>query len=589
MSRKLFIEGIDYTSDVLGIEKFELEVFLNESTHTIDRVISSTVELKGAAALLIKKTFFEDCTKLTAELKATFYEENFQYGVPMLIKADAVKFCFGSCRAEVGLSIEDDETTAYNRLDGYFFYDKGFLPEMIEMGAAEKLNQRLALVPFCDQPSFMQIILFYIRQYMGVSASILFKGFKLITDVVSEIIEFFADLFGKKDVEVDLNPLNNLFESLDNYITGCGKAVWSPLVREVLRYQCAAQGIEFKSSILDNPSSPYYNMCILSLESGRSSSLSNKVYVKEDIRNNLPGWTTIDLLNELLKTFGGDKIIDFRIMNKTLFFEEKPFFNTLDVPLFIDLNSLEEEQSVRMCYSYSTDNLCAYGDFKFSLDPLDGEGNKVKRLHRDIVEFNEPYNKAQKGKCVVLSPFAPVRAMFDQESFEKNGFFDYERGIDLFRSGDSNFIKDFFALSNSGTIRQQDIILERGQTTVPKLLILEDNYDSSEALVKRRKIGDYDEKQYYNYNYDLYYQQNYEVPELVQRYLFKLNPRIGDVPRFKLDDVDIPMTCARLDLVFQYGINVKIETHLGTGRANKIVLKFQSGIISLQDIEIWCD
>lgn len=545
--RRLYIEGVDHSHNVQDIESLTLEVFYNEKNHTVERLLASDITLLNEAASMVKDAFFQGCGNVAKIIRVEYIDDCYgDMKFPMQIDAKGVKWC-SSCRATVGLSNVDDDSVAYNRLDSDWYYGRDFLNET-------SISKRLAMVAYVDQPSILQYAL------------------RIVRDMLDRI--FIIKIF-----------FNSIIKRLDKIITGCGNAVYCPLISEILKYQCEEVGLIFQSSILSNPLSPYGNMAILSMESGNHLDLQAPVFVKDEVYYNQPPWTTIDLLDSLTELFGGTEVVDYRIDNGVLTFEHVDYFRSLDREVLIDVRELKDE-GVDVCYSYINRKLCSFGDFKYGTDSVETEGNRVKDLYSDIMEFNDPYVWVQEGKCSIDNDFAPVRGMWDKLSTERTGFLDIDLGVDKFR-GDNRFLN-----------RTRDIILKAGATSKPKLLCLDGTRgEFGEWNVLRKPTGkqivdlgtgrvDYYPE--YAYNYPMYYDEDNTEQELVKLYLYRLNPRDENSSKFQIEDLKIPMTRERLEIIMTKGLNFKIKTELGDALAYKVILDFRKGVITVEDIQIYC-
>jgi hypothetical protein len=221
--------------------------------------------------------------------------------------------------------------------------------------------------------------------------------------------------------------------------------------------------------------------------------------------------------------------------------------------------------------SYNIENMVAYGDYSFTLDAFDVEGNKtLRRDYADKYEYNDPYSPAQKGKKVRQINFGACRFMFDEYLFKKRGFFNFEKLIDEFRDGPENFLQSSL-LSLDNIRRSSDLILGGSQLSTEKLIVLERNFKRIDARAIRQRIGSKDGKSYWRYNYPMHMQTLYE------NFLYLDNPRVRK-DKYSVTDVTFNCHCdAVRDVLDNFNI-LKIEnSHVSKIIPGKISIIFKEG------------
>jgi len=584
---RLYIDGIEVTGDAIGLKKFTIEVSKNSTDSTVQKTLSSEVTLKGDSAKWIESRYFTDCNAFTVEVPARFYSESCGgFGVDLVLTISGMKTMPCECLVSFPLKSITDANKAYNRLSKEYFWENGYVDGAV-----------LPKVPFCIQPSMLQYLVLLIRQALAIAFAPSGFIFKVIDTIVNAVIDA-VDAITPGDIgNVDLDVIDNVFALIDNFITGAGNYAPTIIIRDAISYQCGVNDLNFSSTILNDSSSDYYEMVMFSLEGGRKGGFNDKsaATAKDVFEHNAPLLTTIGLLESLKMIFNAE----YRIIGKTLFFEEIEWFqDPNNLIQILDAVDYCKNNLISATYSYNSSRACAYGDFQFSQDSQDGEGNKALRtLYKDKVEFNDPPSDAQKGVCsVIAESYAASRFMFDQESYEKKGFFDWENLIDEFRDGSQGFFG--FLFGNDGYIRTNDLIVTRDMTEKYKLLILENNYDPEEALVIRKPIPDaVDEgkSKYHYYNYPLYMKE--DLPEvlgeneLINNFLHKLNPRTRK-DTLEMEGFDIPCDCDVIQNVLENGdngyINVHGEGRIGIPERYEITFDDSGAKIKFSDIIVVC-
>lgn len=590
VSRNIQIDGKDFSEDV-DLDGLVINFRLNEEK-TATASVTESVTFIGDAYNYIKKKFFTNpCQDWKNVLKVT-YSSDLCSGakLDLEITSEGVENCELDCAINTPLTNKGEEAKCHRFLDSHWFYQNDFLK-----------TAKLPRIWFCDQPGFLQWVVMVLRQMLATA---------LLP------VNFFTSLFDAL-LPGEQNPLDPLFEIIDNFISGCGR--WAPgiLVRDAITYQAEQCNMKFVSSIFNNPASPYNDTVIFHMEGGRYGGyddIDDDDKAREFAEENYPAWTTIQLLKNLRELFGGENVVDYRIKDGTVYFDRIEILNSIAVPTIVDVTEKELGADIEdgPCYSFNSERLCAYGDFQYRPDPVDPEGNKAKNVYKDKVEYNDPYNEAQKGACPANPLFAPARFMFDHISEERTGFFDFDSKIDEFRDGKSGFLSKFFG--NNGVIRHNDLVLTRSQTTIPKLLVLESGFDYQDAKTIKQQKNEtlqtldnlsFDElleiakgnnhslvKRFYYYNYPLFYQEDLpdqiDKNELINNFLFVLNPHHPKGFKLKMDDYTFPLTCKAYSLLIENGIDVKLETHYGSARADEYELNEITKTITAKGIKIWC-
>jgi len=387
-----------------------------------------------------------------------------------------------------------------------------------------------------------------------------------------------------------------LFAKLDTWLTGLGRWSTAPLIREILEYHTGKAGISFVSSILKDPNSIYYNIALFVLERGIHGSYKDVSHSKriEVLTGNNPIWTIIDLLQNLVKVFEG---YDYRIIDRVLYFEKKEYFDKLTK---IKIFDIQEKCPKNINYFYNIDEMIAYGEFTFTQDAFDQEGNKALDYYKTILEFNNPYSPAQKGKLIRQIPFSPARFMFDPLSYEITGYLDAEHMIDEFRDGPDNFFINYL-FENEGLIRKYDLIITGNTLSIPKILILENKFNRNDALIIKKKYKTRLGKQYWLYNYPLLFQESKDseteegelipgIPGALTEFAKTANPR-GKKDIMQMTGFEIDCDCKAIGKILEEFQTIYIQTHKGKGVPEWINIKLSKNNVKIQisNLRILCN
>lgn len=483
---KIILEGIDITSDIKEFDNFKIEVGLNSATKTITKMLSESVTVTGDTYDRIAAKFFKDCNGINQEMKAVFRTDICgSITIPLTLTSSGMVDIPEKQEAKILFKSEDQEDKIHALLDSTFWFE-----DFAEY-------KEIPIVYYADQPGVTQWII------LLVTAQV-----RLIVELIDKLVESVCELatlgFGKCESKLT----ETVFSALDTWLTGLGRWGTAPLVRDILTFQCQKAGLLFSSSILNDPASSYYNLSLFDLSTGERGSHKDisRNKRKDVLLKNASLWTVVELLNNLAVPFEAE----YRIIDGILYFENKDFFYDLaNVKLFNTKDICFDDP---LEYEFNSKDMVAYGEFRFSQD-MDTEGTKALRLQELKLEFNDPYSPAQKGKLSRNSTFAAARFMFDQITYEKSGFWDFERGIDEFRDGPDSLSLSiggiFYNLfGNKGIIRKNDLILSGNQTNVPKLLVLENNFNINDAAVIKKPYKKLGTKQYWIYNFPMLYKEN---------------------------------------------------------------------------------
>ncbi len=512
MSNKLFIIGRDVTDDVTeGLEDIAIDAGLNESTNTYGLMLTTDIVVTGDTYNLLYNTFFKSCAGYQNKLPGVFKTPVCGgLSIDMVLTSDGMGHTPEKKEIDMQLKSTDQVSEAYARLDSETITSNGFID-----------NVEIPIMYYCDQPNYMNWVVLYITMTLRTVLNVIDTAINAITFGIA-----------------DLNLSGAVFGSLDNWITGVGRWGPAPLVREMIDYQCKAVGLKFVSSILNNSASSRYNLAMFCLTGGTNGDYkdTSKIERQRVLSENSPIYTTIGLLTELSEAFAAE----YRIIGDTLYFERFDYFFELANQKLFSTKDYCLAEPVR--FNYSIDNGVAYGDYIYTQDAMDAEGNKVlDKSYKDKVDYNYPYNPSQKGKKQRLIKFSTPRFMFDEYLYRKRGFFNFEKLIDEFRSGPDSFLEAAF-ISTDNIKRSNDLVLSSGVLSYEKLIVLEPNFNRSDAKAYREKIGNKDSKNYYRYNSPMHLDGDASYPELVKDFLFMDNPRVRP-DKYDVSDIEITCDC----------------------------------------------
>jgi len=281
-------------------------------------------------------------------------------------------------------------------------------------------------VNYCleGRPKWWHIILGFLIALLGNIVSTVLLPFVLVILIISGVFFVLCSIVCALPLtdcdqdtcdDANLSP-NNVFDSLLDglsdsigFFDTCNRKHPTGLVREYMANLCGQCGLNFQSSILTDPSSPYFNTLLFSATIQKG--LAENILQSDMIVDNNPIETGQTFLDNLLKpVFNGD----WQIIGNTLFFERKDFF--MSTTTWIDSETLMNDDRIidrKICFSWIDDERFAFGRYEYVPDAIDIIGNEAMKRYSDIVEWNIPFSPVQKGQLVNTLPFSPARFRSD--------------------------------------------------------------------------------------------------------------------------------------------------------------------------------
>jgi hypothetical protein len=559
-----YIEGRDVTNDIENLEEFTLEVGYNSNKAIVNK-LSETITFKSDTDTYtyLKSVFYTGCNGLEKELRGTFVSGNIN--IPLIVTVEDGDYSGESI--SVIMKSDDVDEEAYLYFDQTYWFNNDF-PQAYE----------IPIMYFAVQPNQNNYII------LLFTASI--RGFLTAIDTAVRLICKRLPVIQESDCDIGLTRA--VFGKLDTWLTGLGRWACAPLIREIITHHCDQVGIRFQSSLINDPSSDYYDMAMFDISRGGKGDFNDTSRGKRMgiMLENSYLMTVMDLIRRMSDLFEAE----YRLIDGVLYIETPDFFDRLRTIKVHDTDHCTK-------YSYDSREMYAYGEFSFAEDGVDREGTKTSYLYAQKLEWNNPPSKAQKGKLTRTHLFGVSRYMFDQFSYHKDGFFDWERLVDEFRDGPDSLISGFFA--NQGVIRERDMCISVDQLTYPKLVVFEKNFDRNDAFVIRQELGRIKGKPFYMYNYPLYYKENGDSIVNEQLVSGEEGPltafaKTAD-PRLKrdllrIDSEDISCSQDIIDKLVRNFHTVYVNTEFGKGYPENAVIRFsKTGIdVTLQDIRVVC-
>lgn len=424
-SLRIELNGTLITGRLDGTENFSVTLRQADEDGRLAKSFSSELTFYDDGYTLLKTELIDDPNGFSKEVSVKIYDECCREAVfEGVIKGDGIDWCEPGCFITANI-VEDDD--AINCVRSTLIWDdhNGFL------------SRSFPPIRYCIEirPEFIQYVLigllfnlnlvfFSVILALIPAIFVIFGLIYLICNVISAVCSFvirfrilrFTIQIGpicnapncNSGFTNPINVINNVidvFRDLNTAIIPCGRFHPSPYLRDYVENACSKCGLTFQSSILNNPSSPYYNAVGVwaQIKKGRKKD-STDYSVQND---NNPVETLETFLNTYLKPLFN---ADYKISNNVLVFERKDFF--LNTQTWVDTELLLANGDLinsEICYNWTDKERYAFGRFEYTLDGQDYIGNEAKNRYNDIVEWNVPYSSGQSGFLQRTIPSSPAR------------------------------------------------------------------------------------------------------------------------------------------------------------------------------------
>lgn len=461
--------------DTENLEDFSLTIRReDEETNDLAFSFSSDLSFYGAAYNFIKHELIDPGFR-NSIMKVDIYDTCCTDGTAPIFRGkitqDALEWCFDDrgeqCKVTINAIEHNAETEGYDCIastiistDAYWYVPGNPNP----VASFWTINHPFIRYCIEARPAFLTHVTMFFIGVIGSIIDILIAIALLIVQLFSLVLIIFTA--GQVDLSGELDAISNLVELAGKLLVGCGKGQISPYVRDYINNVCqicgqeAGHHISFKSSILRDPDGPYYNMVLFNAPVYDGSFEYDDVHRRDYWSNNRPLDTGKQFLDKLAKIFNAKWWYD----GNTLHFEPE---NTSAIPIWMDFTALPEGKLVELCYKYSSDSPDLYARYQYQTDALDLCGNEARTWFNDIVSYVNP--SQPKG----------VRSGEDLKTFDF--------GIPRFRNDGVSqdnltlwieFPLTILLLAAGGVrlalINYRDVLmLSTGQTTIPKLLIID--------------------------------------------------------------------------------------------------------------------
>jgi hypothetical protein len=535
---KISIDGIDFTEDS-NLESVKFTYGLNPSDQSYSYQASEELELSGEAYEYIRSKFFTSCDDIENILQVRLYIDICKTVFKLEIKYEDVEICYSEDRecATASVVVANLENKCYKKLNETPFLEDEFH------------EQDHPIFYYVKAGGFVHNILFLffpVLAYISVTLAIIFNVIALVCKVIDAIPLVSIDC-------PDFIRFDSLVCTLYRYIAGTGYKGKFPLVKDIFEYHMANCGGSFKSSILQGD---YKNLMLFTMEHGGGVRDINDFVASDTWMTD----TSIQLLKKLEPVFNAK----FWFEDGVLFFDTDEVFRASlgTFPYSIDEIVLEEMYQGDICVEFIELESPAYGRYEYSDDTTERQGSKTKVKHQydTIAPWNEEDAEWKNGEYSNIVQFGRSRFMFDRISKADTGL-GFDNDLDKFRNGQGIIttpLKYFIGFNNNNSgfnseeeqsglcsddFRVLDLIVSSDEISLPKLILLEEGFDMEDASVDKRSIGD----NYFDSNYRMYFDEEYEVAELYQTYHYTRDPNNKAREIYTIPAISLYVDCDKID------------------------------------------
>jgi hypothetical protein len=359
----------------------------------------------------------------------------------------------------------------------------------------------------------------------------------------------------------------------------CNRKHPSGLLRSYISTTCGLCGLNFQSSILNDPASLYFNTLLWSspVEKGILNSIPSGGLIEQ----NKPIETLQTLLDNVLKpTFNGD----YQIVGNTLIFERRDFFQStttwIDAEQMLNNGNIIDNQ---ICYSWIDRERWAFGRFEYSMDALDIIGNEAKLRYNDIVEWNIPFNITQSGQYQNILPLSMARfrgddvdgegTIFDILSFYQGGL------INVFFYGIFSNDENQMMLNNHCGFNYKLLIWDGQNMDSGKIVHqFDESFTGGPVIVDGNTIDPDD-----LFNYPFWFKEG-NTNNLYSLFHYIDDPRLPGSTQFNFN-FSFPFSCQQLaDFDFNKVVRLPKNGSIVYGRVKEVKINFINRTIAVSGI-----
>lgn len=586
------LNGTLITGRIDGVESFAVTLRENDEDGSLAKSFTTELRFYDDGYNILKNQLIDAPNGFINQVDVQIFDECCGRLVfDGVINGDSIDWCEPECWVATQIVERKD---VLNCVKSRLIYDdqNGFLDQ----------NQKKVRYCVDVRPDFLLAILFLVYYILQVTIVTILVPIGLslapLSIIVFAICLIVCAIPGTDCETSDctdnefINPVE-LFDTIRDFLQDINARIFqcqfyhpTALVRDYIQNACTLCGLQFESSILNDPASPYYDLLLFSA-SVRKGYKPTETEGKL-ISDNLP----VETIDTLMKTYLMPMFnAKYWIVGNRLIFERKDFFDGttqwIDGEQMLNNGRIIENQ---ICFSWIDRERPAYGDYKYSPDGSDLICNEVGDRFNEIVEWNSPPSNAQSESkdLVLLSSMSRYRAD--------------DAGPDNFRLFQNNTI--ISVLFGSALANSENLLLLSQHTPLNyKFLIWDSASGLDNARIKRSYsssftggnvlgntyniIGQTFNNQVLNpnklFNYPMWFKAN-NSNNLYSLFHYIDNPRLPGAKLFNFN-FTFQFTCGEFDSIdFSKTVRLKVGNNVKFGQIKELQIDFVKRTIAVSGI-----
>lgn len=437
----IHLNGTPINGRIDGIDAFNISLRENDDDGGLAKSYSSELTFYDDGYSILKTNLIDDPNGFINKVDVKIFDECCGRLVfEGAIQGDGIDWCEPECRISAQVV---EQKAALNCVKSKLIYDNEF----------GFLNRQQKKVRYCVdmRPDFLIGILIFLYAILNAAIYVVLIPLAAVVVVIQSIALIVCGIVCAVSPGCTLadcvggtwtNPtdtwdeITGWFTDLQSRMIQCQWYHPTALVRDYVKNACDVCGLQFESSILNDPSSPYFNLLLFSapVRKGYKPSETNGLLITE----NLPIETLDTLMTNHLKPLFNAR---YWIVGNKLIFERKDYFVGLST--WIDSEQLLNDGRIvdnEICFSWIDKPRPSFGQYQYSQDGSDLDGNEAKDRFEDIVEWNpSPSSPMQSGSLDVIFQSSCARFRDDGAGPDPLGgqiFFDFLFGNAIDNSRD---------------------------------------------------------------------------------------------------------------------------------------------------------
>jgi hypothetical protein len=391
---KIYLNGTEITGRIDGLDSFEITISQDTDDGVVSKSFSSELVFYDDGYAILRSQLIDAFQPLINDVVVDIYDECCATKIfEGVIRADAIDWCEPICAITANIIQRDP---AYDCIQSTVIWDdqNGFLSR-----PRVKLRYSTAMRP----EAIFYVMVFIYAILNAIIYLVLIPLFAVLSLIallaLQNPVEVWDDLTGWMDEMNDRLIITNWYHP-------------TAFVRDYIQNVCDICGLEFKSSILNESNSYYYDTMLFSAQVRKGYKPSQTISTL--LEQNLPVETVETLMKSHLMPLFNAR---YWILNGQLIFERKDYFDNSVNNDWIDFSQLYNDGLVidnRICYSYRDEQLYAFATYQYALDAIEIGSNEAKHRFDNIIEWNDPPFPSQKGELTKAFLSSQARFVGDQ-------------------------------------------------------------------------------------------------------------------------------------------------------------------------------